>query len=104
MSVKVTTANVNNRNPVLEIGNELWGFLYGNKGYISGPLEREFTDKGVILITGVKKNMKPKMMKLWNRLMLRKRFIIEPVSDQLKNISQIEHFGTVVVSVLWATC
>nr|WP_199399262.1 transposase [Candidatus Enterovibrio escacola] len=44
-------------------------------------LDRELTDKGVILIAGVKKNKKPKMMKLWNRLMLRKRFIIETVFD-----------------------
>nr|WP_223823650.1 transposase [Candidatus Enterovibrio escacola] len=39
----------------------------------------------------MKKNMKPKVMKLWNRLILWKRFIIETVFDQLKNISQIEH-------------
>ncbi|PCS24130.1 hypothetical protein BTN49_0124 [Candidatus Enterovibrio escicola] len=36
--------------------------------------------------------MKPKVMKLWNRLILRKRFIIETVFNQRKNISQIEHF------------
>ncbi|PCS23455.1 hypothetical protein BTN49_0423 [Candidatus Enterovibrio escicola] len=35
--------------------------------------------------------MKPKVVKLRNRLMLWKRFIIEPVFDQLKNISQIKH-------------
>nr|WP_199399311.1 transposase [Candidatus Enterovibrio escacola] len=29
------------------------------------------------------------MMKLWNRLMFQKRFIIETVFYQLKNISQI---------------
>ncbi|PCS23551.1 transposase [Candidatus Enterovibrio escicola] len=45
-------------------------------GYISVSLERELADKRVRLITGVKKNMKPKVMKLWNRLMFRKQFII----------------------------
>nr|WP_223824377.1 transposase [Candidatus Enterovibrio escacola] len=40
---------------------------------------------------GCKQNMKPKVMKLWNRLILRKRFIIETVFNQRKNISQIEH-------------
>ncbi|PCS23981.1 hypothetical protein BTN49_0347 (plasmid) [Candidatus Enterovibrio escicola] len=35
--------------------------------------------------------MNPKVMKLWDHLMLRKRFIIETIFDQLKNISQIEH-------------
>ncbi|PCS22582.1 hypothetical protein BTN49_1805 [Candidatus Enterovibrio escicola] len=57
------------------------GCLYGDKGYISDPLKRKPADKGVILITGVKKNMKPKVMKLWDYLMLRKRFIIETVFD-----------------------
>nr|WP_263363713.1 transposase [Candidatus Enterovibrio escacola] len=35
--------------------------------------------------------MKPKVVKLWDRLMFWKRFIIETVFDQLKNISQIKH-------------
>ena len=43
------------------------------------------------LVTGIRKNMKENVHKLWDKLMLRKRFIIETVFDQLKNISQIEH-------------
>ncbi|PCS22148.1 Mobile element protein [Candidatus Enterovibrio escicola] len=37
------------------------GCLFGDKGYINGSLEWELTDKGVTLITGMKKNMKPKV-------------------------------------------
>ncbi|WP_199399601.1 transposase [Candidatus Enterovibrio escicola] len=33
------------------------------------------------LITGIKKNMKPKVMKLWDCLILQQRFIIETVFD-----------------------
>ncbi len=73
------------------MSDELWGCLSGDKGYISGLLERDLADKGVIIITGVIKNMKPKVMKLWDSLMLRKPFIIEIVFDKLKNISQIKH-------------
>ena len=47
--------------------------------------------KGVQLITSIKKNMKNHLMPLFDKLLLRKRFIIETVNDQLKNISQIEH-------------
>jgi len=43
----------------------------------------------VKLITRIRKNMKPKFRSLWDRLMLRKRYIIETIFDQLKNISQI---------------
>ncbi|PCS23233.1 hypothetical protein BTN49_1229 [Candidatus Enterovibrio escicola] len=53
-------------------------------------MEWELVDKGVTLITGIK-NMKPKVMKLWNHPILPKQFIIETVFDQLKNISQIKH-------------
>ncbi len=63
ISVKVTTVNVDDKKPVSEMVDELWGCLYGEKGYISSPFERELTNKGVTLITGIK-NMKPKVMKL----------------------------------------
>jgi hypothetical protein len=35
--------------------------------------------------------MKNKLLPLFDKLLLRKRSIIETVNDQLKNISQIEH-------------
>ena len=35
--------------------------------------------------------MKPQLMTLMDKLLLRKRAIIETVNDQLKNIAQIEH-------------
>nr|WP_241896460.1 transposase [Candidatus Enterovibrio escacola] len=36
--------------------DELCGCLYGDKGYISAPLERELLNKEVTLIMGVKKH------------------------------------------------
>ena len=43
------------------------------------------------MITGQRKNMKPKTLSFFDKAMLSKRFIIETINDQLKNISQIEH-------------
>ncbi|PCS22449.1 Mobile element protein [Candidatus Enterovibrio escicola] len=71
ISVKVTMVNVQDKNPVSAMSDEIWGCLYGDKGYFYDPLERELADKGVTLITGVK-NMKSKVIKLWNHLILRK--------------------------------
>ena len=62
-----------------------------HKGYISNDLVKEFLGKGLQLITNVRSNMKNKFVPLADKLMLRKRFIIETINDQLKNISQIEH-------------
>ena len=43
------------------------------------------------LATKIKRNMKSKLMPLFDKLMLRKRAIVETIHDQLKNISQIQH-------------
>ena len=45
----------------------------------------------VQLITGIRKNMQNRLMPWADKLLLRKRAIIETINDQLKNISQIEH-------------
>ena len=69
----------------------LIGKIRGDKGYISQPLFEKLFQKGLKLITRVKKNMKNQLMPMADKLLLRKRALIETVNDQLKNISQIEH-------------
>lgn len=70
---------------------ELWGKLVGDKGYISQKLFEMLFERDVHLITRIKKNMKNKLVPMADKLLLRKRWIIETINDQLKNISQIEH-------------
>ena len=86
-----STGNVHDTKPVEELAKGLTDKLYGDKGYLSNALKDNLFDKGVTLITTVRKNMKAKAMSLWDRAMLSKRFIIETINDQLKNISFIEH-------------
>jgi hypothetical protein len=91
VAAKVTTGNVHDTKPVARLAQGLTDKLYGDKGYLSKALEEELFDNGVTLITTVRKNMKAKAMSLWDQAMLSKRFIIETINDQLKNISFIEH-------------
>jgi len=77
--------------PVPQLAQSLTGKLFGDKGYISQPLFESLFEKGLQLITRVRKNMKNKLMLLSDKLLLCRRGIIESVNDQLKNISQIEH-------------
>ncbi len=91
LSVKVTPGNTDDRVPVPTMTEGLWGKLYGDKGYLSQALFDELHEKHVTLVTNIRRNMKPRLMHLWDKIMLRKRFLIETVFDQLKNISQIEH-------------
>ena len=86
-----TPGNVDDRQPVPDMVKGLFGKLFGDKGYISQKLFDLLFGQGIQLITKLRKNMKNKLMPLFDKLMLRKRAIIETINDQLKNISQIEH-------------
>lgn len=91
LACRLTTGNVDDRQPVPLMSQGLVGKLFGDKGYISQPLHDELLSHGLDLLTGVRKNMKNRLVRLWDKLLLRKRSLIETVNDQLKNISQIEH-------------
>jgi hypothetical protein len=91
LSIRITAGNVNDRTPVLELTKNLFGKLFGDKGYISCKLTAKLLEKGIKLITNLKKNMKNKLMPLYDKILLRKRSLIETINDQLKNIFQIEH-------------
>ena len=77
--------------PVPKMANELFGKLFGDQGYISQALRDTLKQQGVELITKLRKNMKPKLLNLTDKILLRKRALIETVNDQLKKVCQIEH-------------
>jgi hypothetical protein len=87
----LTPGNVDDRTPVPVMVKRLRGKLIGDRGYISGPLTELLFEHGLHLITRLRKNMKNRLMHLSDKVLLRKRAIIESIIDQLKNISQIEH-------------
>lgn len=91
MAFKLTDATTDDRCYVDELTKNLTGKLVGDKGYIKHALSEQLLQRGLQLITRIKKNMKKGLLSLIDKALLRKRAIIETVNDQLKNISQIEH-------------
>jgi len=92
LACQISPGNVDDRKPVPALCKRLFGKLVADRGYISQPLFEQLLETfNVQLITRLKKNMKNRLMSLIDKLLLRKRAIIESVVDQLKNISQIEH-------------
>ena len=87
----LTAANVDDRKPVPQLLNSLHGKVFGDRGYISQALFTSLFAHGVPLITKLRKDMKKKLLPLMDKLLLRKRSLVETVNDQLKNLSQIEH-------------
>lgn len=91
INVAITAGNVDDRKPVPKLTEDFIGLLLGDKGYISQDLFQELYAKGVKLITGIKKNMKNTLMSLYEKMLLRKRSIIETVFGYLKHTMQLEH-------------
>ena len=93
------SAATDDRKPVPQMAKLLWGKLVGDRGYLSQALFEQLFAQGLQLmaadrplpITPLRKNMKNRLVVLEDKLLTRKRFIIETIVDQLKNISQIEH-------------
>ena len=105
----ITPGDVDDRKPLeyKAFVEFIYGKLVGDKGYIGKNLfQRLFVD-GIQLITKLKSNMKGALMSVSDKLLLRKRAIIETVNDELKNIAQVEHsrhrsFENFIVNMLGA--
>lgn len=90
---QLTPGNIDDREPLKNrrFTERLFGKLFADRGYISQDLfEMLFVDD-IHLITKLKWNMKNSLMNLYDKILLRKRAVIETVNDELKNICQIEH-------------
>ena len=89
----ITQANVDDRTPLKKKSflEKIYGKLFADKGYIGRDLMQMLFVDGVHLITNIKNNMKNSLMTMSDKILLRKRSVIETVNDELKNICQIEH-------------
>lgn len=93
LNFTITQANVDDRAPLKQerFLDKIFGKLFADKGYIGKELAQLLFIDGVQIITQIKKNMKNCLMSISDKILLRKRAVIETVNDELKNICQIEH-------------
>jgi len=93
LNFTITQANVDDRVPLKNkrFLDKIYGKLYADKGYISKDLMQLLFADGLHLITHIRNNMKNSLMTMSDKILLRKRSVIETVNDELKNICQIEH-------------
>ena len=89
----ITPGNIDDREPLknADFVKRLKGKLFADKGYVSKQLFDLLFINGIQLITGLRRNMKNQLMTMEDKILLRKRSVIETVNDELKNICQIEH-------------
>lgn len=91
MAIKITKANTADSMLLNELSKNLIGKIYGDKGYISSQLFKQLFARGLWLFTGIRKTMKNQLIELQNKILLRKRSLIESVFNILKNRINLEH-------------
>ena len=93
LNFMLTKANVDDRNEDVfnRLSDNVFGKLFADKGYISQKLFDRLFNDGINLVTGLKCNMKNKLMPLYDKILLRKRSVIETINDELKNVAQLVH-------------
>lgn len=89
----LTPANVDDRDPkVWEVFTKvLYGKVFADRGYIKQGFFESLFNQGIHLVHGLRSNMKNKLMPLWDKMMLRKRYIIECINELLKNKANLVH-------------
>ena len=69
----------------------LYRKVFADRGYIKQELFESLFCQGIQLVHGLKAKMKNKLMPMWKKIMLRKRYIIECINELLKNKASIVH-------------
>jgi hypothetical protein len=93
LNFTITQASEDDREPLKQerFLDKIFGKLFADKGYVGKELAKLLFVDGVQLITHIRNNMKNCLMTISDKILLRKRSVIETVNDELKNICQIEH-------------
>lgn len=92
LNLQLTPGNIDDRKPVVQLLQALFGKVFADRGYVSQSLAQQLLKTyGIEFFAKPKRKMKNHLMRLTDKLLARKRSIIETIIDQLKNISQIEH-------------
>ena len=71
LACRLTAGNVDDRRLVPQLAHRLFGKLIGEKGYLSKHLVAWLLQQGVELLTPIKRSMKPRLVRLNDKLLRR---------------------------------
>jgi DDE family transposase len=91
VSVLVTPANTDDRKGLKAMSKGLIGKIFGDKGYLGKDFFKELFERGVQVISGIRKNMKNILMNLWDKVYLRRRVNVETIFSSIKSCGTFEH-------------
>ena len=92
MKASFSPGNKDDRKQLQLMIKNMFGKIFGDRGYISQQLFQELLEQGVFMVTRVRKNMKNKLMSLVDKALLLKRALIESVFGKIKLLGKFENF------------
>lgn len=92
LSFYLTKGNMDDRNikVLTKMTENIFGKLFGDRGYVSQALADLLWGNGIQMIAKPRKNMQSNLSET-DKILLRKRALIECVNDELKNICKLQH-------------
>ncbi|MYK85910.1 MAG: IS982 family transposase [Synechococcus sp. SB0669_bin_7] len=91
VAFRITDGSSDDRKPLEVLTTALEGKVFADKGYLSKLLPERLWQRGLHLVTGIRRNMKNYLMPLLDKVLLGKRFIMETLFDKLKSTMGLEH-------------
>lgn len=89
VAFRVTPGNVDDRKPVPELTKNLFGKIFGDKGYIGKNLAEALLRHSLVFITRVRSNMKSPSLSFLEQHLLNKRNIVETIIGHIKEYSSL---------------
>ncbi len=100
LAFTLTPGNVDDRTPVESLTTNLWGKLFGDKGYIRQKLFDKLYARSLKWVTNVRKNMANKLMDWHEKILLRKRSLIETINS--KTFARLSTPDTAALPTSWS--
>ena len=91
MAFRITDGSRDDRKPLEEMTAALQGKIFADQGYVSKLLLERLWQRGLHLVTSIRPNMKNDLIPMLDKVLLRKRFMIETLFDNLKSSMGLEH-------------
>ena len=94
LSFDLTPGNVDDRKSLKKMMKDIKGKvlkIFRDRGYISKNLSEELLSEGIHLVAKLRKNLKGKLLFVFDYILSAKRALIESVNNILKNQLKIDH-------------
>ena len=91
ISMHSTPGNTDDPKPLDILTKGLEGKLLADKGYISKEWFAKLWKRGLHILHGIRKNMKNYLRPVYDKILMRKRFLVETVFGVLKQNMGLEH-------------